>query len=85
MKRSPVDPIDVAIHEDIGEGDITTDFFVPENARALGRIVAREKAVVTGPTRFPGLPYERKVFFDMDRTVFQALENYQAMVKAGVR
>ena len=45
---------------------------------------AREKAVVLGPTRFPGLPYEKKVFWDMDRTVFQALENYQAMVKAGV-
>jgi imidazolonepropionase-like amidohydrolase len=45
---------------------------------------AREKAVVTGPTRFPGLPYERKVFFDMDRTLFQAVENYEAMVKAGV-
>lgn len=44
----------------------------------------REKAVVLGPTRFPGLPYEKKVFFDMDRTLFQALENYQAMVKAGV-
>jgi imidazolonepropionase-like amidohydrolase len=45
---------------------------------------AREKTVVLGPTRFPGLPYEKKVFWDMDRTVFQALENYQAMVKAGV-
>ena len=44
----------------------------------------REKAVVLGPTRFPGLPYERKVFFDMDRTLYQALENYGAMVKAGV-
>jgi imidazolonepropionase-like amidohydrolase len=44
----------------------------------------REKAVVTGPTRFPGLPYEKKVFFDMDRTLYQALENYGAMVKAGV-
>jgi imidazolonepropionase-like amidohydrolase len=48
------------------------------------RSPAREKAVVLGPTRFPGLPYEKKVFWDMDRTVFQALENYQAMVKAGV-
>lgn len=48
MKRSPLDPIEVAIREDIGEGDITTDFFVPENARALGRIVAHEKAVVAG-------------------------------------
>jgi imidazolonepropionase-like amidohydrolase len=48
------------------------------------RSPAREKAVVTGPTRFPGLPYERKVFFDMDRTLVQAIENYAAMVKAGV-
>ncbi len=48
------------------------------------RSMAREQAVVLGPTRFPGLPYEKKVFWDMDRTVFQALENYQAMVKAGI-
>ena len=46
---------------------------------------AREKAVVLGPTRFPGLPYEKKVFWDMDRTLFQALENYQAMIAAGVK
>jgi imidazolonepropionase-like amidohydrolase len=55
----------------------------PGTLEAL-RSPAREKAVMLGPTRFPGLPYEKKVFFDMDRTVFQALENYQAMVKAGV-
>jgi imidazolonepropionase-like amidohydrolase len=48
------------------------------------RSMAREKAVVLGPTRFPGLPYEKKVFWDMDRTLFQALENWQAMVNAGV-
>lgn len=48
------------------------------------RSMAREKAVVLGPTRFPGLPYEKKVFFDMDRTLVQALENWQAMVNAGV-
>ncbi|HWA70083.1 MAG TPA: amidohydrolase family protein [Rhizomicrobium sp.] len=47
--------------------------------------MAREQAVVLGATRFPGLPYEKKVFWDMDRTLFQALENYQAMVKAGVK
>jgi imidazolonepropionase-like amidohydrolase len=48
------------------------------------RSTDREKAVVTGPTRFPGLPYEKKVFFDMDRTLYQALDNYGSMVKAGV-
>jgi imidazolonepropionase-like amidohydrolase len=49
------------------------------------RSMAREQAVVLGLTRFPGLPYEKKVFFDMDRTLVQALENYQAMIKAGVK
>jgi predicted amidohydrolase YtcJ len=44
----------------------------------------REKNVVLGFTKFPGLPYQKKVFADMDRTLFQALENYQAMIKAGV-
>jgi imidazolonepropionase-like amidohydrolase len=48
------------------------------------RSPAREKAIVTGFTRFPGLPYEKKVFSDMDRTLSQAVENYAAMVKAGV-
>jgi imidazolonepropionase-like amidohydrolase len=45
----------------------------------------REKNVVMGFTRFPGLPYEKKVFEDMDRTLVQTLENYQAMIKAGVK
>ena len=56
----------------------------PGTVAAL-RSPEREKNVVLGPTRFPGLPYEKKVFWDMDRTLFQALENYQAMVKAGVK
>ncbi len=56
----------------------------PGTLEAL-RSPAREKAVVLGPTRFPGLPYEKKVFWDMDRTLFQALENYQAMIAAGVK
>jgi imidazolonepropionase-like amidohydrolase len=55
----------------------------PETLTAL-KGVDREKAVVLGFTRFPGLPYQKKVFADMDRTLQQALENYQAMVKAGV-
>lgn len=42
------DPIANALREDLGEGDITTQFFVREDLRALGRIVARERAVVAG-------------------------------------
>jgi len=42
------DPIEIALREDLGEGDTTTQFFVPGDLRALGRIVAHERAVVAG-------------------------------------
>ena len=48
MKPDRYDPIAAALKEDIGHGDITTDFFVPETLRATGRIIAREKAIVAG-------------------------------------
>ena len=48
MKATAHDPIAIALAEDIGDGDITTRFFVPENLRATGRIIAREKAIVAG-------------------------------------
>jgi nicotinate-nucleotide pyrophosphorylase (carboxylating) len=48
MKEIPSDPIAIALQEDIGAGDITTDFFVPEGLHALGRIIARERAIVAG-------------------------------------
>ncbi len=48
MKRVRWDPIAVGLEEDIGAGDITTKFFVPENLHSSARIVAREKAIVAG-------------------------------------
>jgi nicotinate-nucleotide pyrophosphorylase (carboxylating) len=48
MKSNYYDPIAAALKEDIGDGDVTTDFFVPESLRATGLIIAREKAVVAG-------------------------------------
>src|SRR5437899_1086860 len=48
MKPNRCDPIAAALKEDIGDGDVTTDFFVPEKVHATGRIVVREKAVVAG-------------------------------------
>jgi len=48
MKSEGYDPIAAALKEDIGHGDITTDFFVPETLHATGRVVARENAVVAG-------------------------------------
>jgi len=48
MKTDDYDPIADALKEDIGEGDITTDFFVPETLHATGRITARENAIIAG-------------------------------------
>ncbi|HEV3148009.1 MAG TPA: carboxylating nicotinate-nucleotide diphosphorylase, partial [Chthoniobacterales bacterium] len=49
MKKSQiVDPIDVALLEDIGQSDITTDFFVSKDVQAAARLVARERAIVAG-------------------------------------
>jgi nicotinate-nucleotide pyrophosphorylase (carboxylating) len=48
MKPDRYDPISAALKEDIGQGDITTDFFVPETLHATGRVTAREKTVVAG-------------------------------------
>lgn len=48
MKETGLDPIGIALREDIGAGDVTTDFFVPAGLQALGRIIARERAIVAG-------------------------------------
>jgi nicotinate-nucleotide pyrophosphorylase (carboxylating) len=42
------DPIAIALQEDIGEGDITTESFVDAGTVASAKIVAREKAIVAG-------------------------------------
>jgi len=46
--ETPSDPIDIALREDIGPGDITTQYFVPSGIPALGCIVARGRAVIAG-------------------------------------
>jgi len=48
MEPDDYDPIAAALREDIGKGDITTDFFVSEGLHVSGRIVAHESAVVAG-------------------------------------
>jgi nicotinate-nucleotide pyrophosphorylase (carboxylating) len=48
MKPDSFDPIAIALAEDIGAGDITTQFLVPEKLKGHGRIIARERCVVAG-------------------------------------
>ena len=48
MNETGSERITIALREDIGSGDITTEYFVPDGLQALGRIIARERAVVAG-------------------------------------
>ncbi|MGA8657307.1 MAG: carboxylating nicotinate-nucleotide diphosphorylase [Chthoniobacterales bacterium] len=44
------DPVAVALAEDIGTGDLTSKYFIPEDQRNRARIFAKEPAVVAGTT-----------------------------------
>ncbi len=53
MIRHPMHPsisalIRAAITEDVGTGDVTSLYFIPENARSRAEIVAREPGIVSG-------------------------------------
>ena len=48
MENHPVDLISAALAEDVGAGDVTSEFFVAPEVQALARIIARERAVVAG-------------------------------------
>ena len=43
-----VDPVKIALAEDIGAGDLTSEFFVPADHRSVGRVVAKQSAVIAG-------------------------------------
>ena len=55
-----------ALAEDIGRGDITTEATVPSPTRAIGRLVARQDAIVAG------LDVAREVFRQMGGTTWRA-------------
>ncbi len=48
MENHSLDPVGIALSEDIGAGDITSEQFVPADLQACGRIIARERAIVAG-------------------------------------
>ena len=48
MNEDFVDPITIALREDIGAGDVTTEIFVPRHSQGYGRIIAREPCVIAG-------------------------------------
>jgi nicotinate-nucleotide pyrophosphorylase (carboxylating) len=46
--NSLLDPVDIALAEDLGSGDLTSLFFIPETRASKGRIFAKEASVVAG-------------------------------------
>lgn len=48
METKLIDPVDIALAEDIGGGDLTSLFFIPETSLARARIFAKEPCVVAG-------------------------------------
>jgi nicotinate-nucleotide pyrophosphorylase (carboxylating) len=43
-----LDPVDIALAEDVGSGDLTSLFFIPEPHISKGRIFAKEACVIAG-------------------------------------
>lgn len=43
-----IDPVAVALAEDVGAGDLTSQFFIPETHHSRARILAKQTAIVAG-------------------------------------
>ena len=48
METSLLDPVDIALAEDVGSGDLTSLFFIPGTRVSKGRIFAKETCVLAG-------------------------------------
>jgi nicotinate-nucleotide pyrophosphorylase (carboxylating) len=57
------DPVGIALAEDVGSGDLTSLFFIPEKSASKGRIFAKEASVVAG------VETVRRVYQKLDRRV----------------
>jgi nicotinate-nucleotide pyrophosphorylase (carboxylating) len=64
----PVDPIQNALAEDIGPGDLTSIFLVPADHQSKARIFAKEDAVVAGTEA------AREVYLQVDPQVVLTLQ-----------
>ena len=55
--------IDIALNEDVGTGDITTETTIPADKKAFGRFIAKENMVICG------LDVAELVFHKVDETI----------------
>lgn len=78
MTATPLPPsvlslIQAALEEDIGSGDLTCQYFVPENATTKARIFARESGISAG------LDVAAHVFHSVDATLAVHLERHDGI------
>ncbi len=55
--------IDIALKEDIGEVDITTEITIPAGVNAIGEFAAKDEGIICG------LPVAKRIFEKLDREV----------------
>jgi len=60
MDTPLLDPVEIALHEDVGSGDLTSLYFIPEQRISKGRIFAKESCVIAG------VDVARKTFHKID-------------------
>ncbi|HTC13843.1 MAG TPA: carboxylating nicotinate-nucleotide diphosphorylase [Chthoniobacterales bacterium] len=78
MVNSLLDPVDIALAEDVGSGDLTSLFFIPETRASKGRIFAKEASVVAG------VEAARRVYQKLDERVeLRILGQDGSVVEAG--
>jgi nicotinate-nucleotide pyrophosphorylase (carboxylating) len=78
VKEAALILIDLALKDDVGEGDITTDNIVPSEIRRKAKMVAKADGVVAG------LPVAEMVFRKLDSNlIWKELVEEGAKVKSG--
>lgn len=76
--RAQLDPITAALAEDLGDGDITSRYFVERDSKARARIFTKEPAVVAGTA------IAKEVFRRVDRKLkVKIIRNDGAHLKRG--
>jgi nicotinate-nucleotide pyrophosphorylase (carboxylating) len=78
VETSLPDPVDIAIAEDVGAGDLTSLFFIPEGRVSRGRIFAKEACVIAG------VEIVQRIYRKLDPNLeFRLLSQDGSVVKSG--
>jgi nicotinate-nucleotide pyrophosphorylase (carboxylating) len=78
IPQDVIDFIHLALAEDIGHGDITTNLLIPDKSKSKAHYIAKGNFVLAG------LPFAQELFRALDPSVmFKALRNDGAKVKTG--